>query len=74
VRQDGDHVALHLVSLGAALYRVKRLELSAAELRGLVTFGWRRFGADDDRRRVIVLHEPTAREFVGARKKAVPFR
>jgi hypothetical protein len=87
VRQDGDHVALHLASLGPALYRVKRLELSSAELRGLVTFGWRhfrdvlvsrsgraRFGADDDRRRVIVLHEPTAREFVGARNKAVPFR
>ena len=87
VRQDGDRVALHLASLGPALYRVKRLEVSSAELRSLLTFGWRhfrdvlvsrsgraRFGADDDRRRVIVLHEPSAREFVGARKKAVPFR
>ena len=36
--------------------------------------GRARFGADDDRRRVIVLHEPSAREFVVARKKAVPFR
>lgn len=87
VRQDGDRVALHLASLGPALYRVKRLELSSAELRSLLTFGWRhfrdvlvsrsgraRFGAEDDRRRVIVLHEPSAREFVGAQKRAVPFR
>lgn len=87
VRQDGDHLALHLASLGPALFRVKRLELSSAELRSLLTFGWRhfrdvlvsrsgraRFGADDDRRRVVVLHEPAARELVGARKKAVPFR
>lgn len=87
VRQDGDRVALHLASLGPALFRAKRMELSSAELRGLVTFGWlhfravlvsrsgrARFGADDDRRRVVVLHEPSAREFVGARKKAVPFR
>ena len=87
VRQDGGRIALHLASLGPALYRVKRLELSSAELRGLLTFGGRhfrdvlvarsgraRFGDDDDRRRVVVLHEPTAREFIGARKKAVPFR
>lgn len=87
VRQEEGRLALHLASLGPALYRVKRLELSSAELRGLLTFGWRhfrdvlvsrsgraRFGADGDRRRVVVLHEPTAREFVGARKKAVPFR
>ena len=36
VRQDGDRVALHLASLGPALYRVKRLELSSAELRSLL--------------------------------------
>ena len=79
--------AKELASLGPALYRVQRLELSSAELRSLLTFGWQhfrdvlvsrsgraRFGADDDRRRVIVLHEPSAREFVVARKKAVPFR
>lgn len=87
VRQHDDHVALHLASLGPALFRAKRIELSSAELRSLVTFGWRhfrdvlvsrsgraRFGADHDRRRVIVFHEPSARKFVGARKKAVPFR
>lgn len=87
VRQEEGRLALHLASLGPALYRVKRLELSSAELRGLLTFGGRhfrdvlvarsgraRFGDDDDRRRVVVLHEPTAREFIGARKKAVPFR
>lgn len=87
VRQEEGLLALHLASLAPALYRVKRLGLSSAELRGLLTFGWRhfrdvlvsrsgraRFGADDDRRRVVVLHEPTAREFVNARKKPVPFR
>lgn len=87
VRLDDDRVALHLASLGPALYRAKRIELSSAELRGVVTFGWQhfrdvivsrsgraRFGADDDRRRVVVLHEPSAREFVGAYKKPVPFR
>ncbi len=80
-RLEGDRVALHLASLGPALFRAKRTELSPAELRGLVSYGWRecrdvlvsrsgrvRFGADDDRRRVVVLHEPSAREFVGARK------
>ena len=87
VRQDSDHIALIFASLAPALYRIKRLELASAELRSLLTFGWRhfrdvlvsrsgraRFGADDGRRRVIVLHEPSAREFVVARKKAVPFR
>lgn len=87
VRLEGDRVALHLASLGPALLRAQRVALHSAELRSLVTFGWRyfrnvvvarsdrtRFDADDDRRRVVVLHVPSAYEFVGARKKAVPFR
>ena len=81
VRLDDEHIALHLASLGTALFRAQRMALSSAELRSLVNFGWQhyrdvlvsrsaraRFGADDDRRRVVVLHEPSAREFVGARK------
>lgn len=81
VRLDDEHVALHLASLGTALFRAQRMALTSAELRSLVNFGWQhyrnvlvsrsgraRFGADDDRRRVVVLHEPSAREFVGARK------
>jgi hypothetical protein len=86
VRQDGDRLALHLALLAPALFRAKRLELSSFELRSLLTFGWRhfrdvlvsrsgraRFGADDDRRRVVVLHEPAARALVGAPPKPVPF-
>lgn len=86
VRQDNVHVALHLESTALALFRAGRGQLTARELRSLFGFGWRhfrdvvvsrssraRFDSDGDRRRVVVLHEPSAYEFVGTRKKSVPF-
>ena len=87
VRPKDDLVAVHLASAGPALFKAGRARFTQAEARSLFHFGWRhfrdvvvarsdraRFGPEEDRRRVVVLHVPSANEFVGRRSKAVPTR
>lgn len=87
MRLPDDNLALHPESVGAALGKAGRTNLLRREVKSLLLMGWQqyrhvvvdrtcraRFNGDGDRRRVVVLHEPTAYEFVGAHKKAVPFR
>ncbi len=87
MRLKDDHVAVHLASAGPALFKAGRGRLTQAEARSLFHFGWlhfrnvvvarserARFGTDEDRRRVVVLHVPSAYEFVGSRPKSVPSR
>ncbi len=87
MRLPDDRLALHPESVANALYKAGRGKLLRREVKALLLTGWQqyrhvvvdrtsraRFNGDGDRRRVVVLHEPTAYEFVGAHKKAVPFR
>lgn len=87
MRMKDEHIAVHLASAGPALFKAGRGRLTQAEARSLFHFGWlhfrnvvvarserARFGPEEDRRRVVVLHVPSAYEFVGARPKPVPSR
>jgi hypothetical protein len=87
MRLKDEHIAVHLASAGPALFKAGRGRLTQAEARSLFHFGWlhfrnvvvarserARFGPEEDRRRVVVLHVPSAYEFVGARLKPVPSR
>lgn len=87
LRMKDEHVAVHLASAGPALFKAGRGRVTQAEARRLFHFGWQhfphvvvarseraRFGPEEDRRRVLVLHVPSAYEFVGAKPKAVPLR
>lgn len=87
LRLSGDRVALHLESIAQPLFRAQGMSWNARELRRLLRFGWlhfrdvvlessgrARFGPENDRRRVVVLHLPSANEFVGGVPKAVPSR
>lgn len=83
VRRDGNQLAIHLESIAKPLFNFHDTNWDATQLRVLMKFGARHFShvvrAHSDRaffayhrRRVIVLHEPSAYEFVGYRKKVVP--
>ncbi|GAB4215621.1 MAG: hypothetical protein OHK0013_41350 [Sandaracinaceae bacterium] len=87
VRLEGDRVALHLESVAPALYHAGRGQLPARQMRSLFHFGWlhfrevvharserMRFGPEEDRRRTVVVHVPSAHDFVGSRPAAVPPR
>lgn len=87
VRLPDDRLALHPESVAIALGKAGRTRLLRREVKALLLMGWQqyrhvvvdrtsraRFDGDGDRRRVVILHEPTAYEFVGAHKMAVPFR
>ncbi|MBC7174051.1 MAG: hypothetical protein H5U40_16535 [Polyangiaceae bacterium] len=80
-------VALHLESVAPVLFRAQRTSWAPREMRRLFHFGWlhfrevvrarserMRFGREEDRRRTVVVHVPSAYEFVGSRPKAVPSR
>ena len=87
VRPSDDRLALHLESIAQPLFRAHDTSWNAREMRRLFRFGWlhfrevvvarsdrARFGPEEDRRRVVVLHVPSANEFVGRRSNAVPHR
>jgi hypothetical protein len=78
VHGDNGFVALHLKSIAPVLYRAHRTSWSAREMRRLFDFGWlhfrdvvrarserMRFGPEEDRRRTVILHGPSAWKFVG---------
>ena len=87
MRLSGDRIALHLESVAPALYRAGRSLLPARTMRSLFHFGWLhfrevvrarseriRFGPEEDRRRTVIVHVPSAHAFVGSRPRAVPAR
>jgi hypothetical protein len=87
VRPGDERLALHLESIAQPLFRAHDTSWNAREMRRLFRFGWlhfravvvarsdrARFGPEEDRRRVVVLHVPSAYEFVGRRPNAVPAR
>lgn len=72
-----DRVALHLESVAAAMFRAKRSSLTARHMGRLFHFGWLQvpevvvarsartvFGAEQRRRRAVILHLPSAQQFV----------
>lgn len=86
VRTAGEGLALHLESIARPLFSAHGAGWDVRTMGQLLLFGARRFGhvvversgrarfGPADRRRVVVLHEAAAYEFVGAPKKVVPFR
>ncbi len=84
--KDGK-LALHLESVAPALFKAKRSNLAARDMRRLFHFGWLHFrevvqarsermvfGPEEDRRRTVILNLAKAYEFVGSRPPAVPSR
>lgn len=87
MRLKNDHVAIHLESTSPALYQAGLGKLLAREMRSLCHFGGLhfrevviarservRFGPEDDRRRTVIVHLPSAYEFVGRPWPGVPSR
>lgn len=87
VRLEGDRVALHLESVAPALFHAGRGQLPSRQMRSLFHFGWlhfrdvvrarserMRFGPEEDRRRTVIVHVPSAHAFVGSHPRAVPSR
>jgi hypothetical protein len=82
---EGGRLALHLESIGPALFRAQRCTLLTGELRRVCRFGWQHFrdvvvanservtfGPEEDRRRAVILDLARANEFVEKHQAAVP--
>lgn len=87
VHGDNGFVALHLESIAKTLHHAKRATWPARTMRSLFHFGWlhfrdvvharserMRFGPEEDRRRTVIVHVPSAHALVGSRPRAVPAR
>jgi hypothetical protein len=87
VHGDNGLVALHLESIANTLHRAQRGSWAARTMRSLFHFGWRhfrevvnarsarmQFGPEEDRRRTVIIHVPSANDFVGGRTAPVPAR
>lgn len=87
MRLADDRLALHPEAAATALYRAQRGRLLRREVQSLLVLAAQqlpeivpermarvRFNREGDRRRVVVLHLPSAQKFVGERPKAVPAR
>ncbi len=84
---DNGFVALHLESIAKTLHQAKRPTCPARTMRSLFHFGWvhfrevvharserMRFGPEEDRRRTVIVHVPSAHKFVGSHPAPVPSR
>ena len=87
LRLKDDHVALHLESVAPALFHAGRGRHPSRQMRSLFHFGWvhfrevvrarserMRFGPEEDRRRTVIVHVPSAHKFVGSHPAPVPSR
>ena len=87
VHGDNGLVALHLESIANTLHRTQRGSWPARTMRSLFHFGWMhfrevvnarsarmQFGPEEDRRRTVIIHVPSANDFVGSRPAPVPAR
>lgn len=87
VRGGDGFVALHLETIATTLKAARRPTWPARELRSLFHFGWlhfreavrarserMRFGPEEERRRTVIVHVPSANRILGGREVAVPSR